>query len=114
MGLFEGDAGAAFTLPALGAAPGIFAATALVFFVYIGSEDVADPSEEAKDPPPRPTTGVAAKGGDHLAAGHGLPCRRALRFSGWPTRPSSACAELAPAWAAVLPFEDGMGLPLGA
>lgn len=50
MGLFEGDAGAAFTLPALGAAPGIFAATALVFFVYIGSEDVADPSEEAKDP----------------------------------------------------------------
>ena len=49
-GLFEGDAGAAFTLPAFGEAPGIFAATALVFFVHIGFEDVADPSEEAKDP----------------------------------------------------------------
>lgn len=31
MGLFEGDASAAFTLSALGDAPGIFAAMALVF-----------------------------------------------------------------------------------
>ena len=50
MGLFKGDAGAAITLPTFGDAPGIFAATALVFFVYIGFEDVANLSEEAKNP----------------------------------------------------------------
>ncbi|MCY7318482.1 MAG: APC family permease [Ramlibacter sp.] len=50
MGLFKGDAGAAITLPTFGDTPGIFAATALVFFVYIGFEDVANLSEEAKNP----------------------------------------------------------------
>ena len=50
MGLSKGDAGAAITLPTFGDAPGIFAATALVFFVYIGFEDVANLSEEAKHP----------------------------------------------------------------
>ncbi|MBC7942458.1 MAG: amino acid permease [Chitinophagaceae bacterium] len=50
MGLFKGDAGAAITLPSFGDAPGVFAATALVFFVYIGFEDVANLSEEAKTP----------------------------------------------------------------
>ena len=50
MGLFKGDAGSAITLPTFGDAPGIFTATALVFFVYIGFEDVANLSEEAKNP----------------------------------------------------------------
>ena len=50
MGLFKGDAGEAITLPTFGDASGIFAATALVFFVYIGFEDVANLSEEAKNP----------------------------------------------------------------
>ena len=50
MGLFRGDAGAAIMLPSFGDVPGIFAATALVFFVYIGFEDVANLSEEANNP----------------------------------------------------------------
>ena len=50
MGLNQGDAGAAITLPTFGDTSGIFAATALVFFVYIGFEDVANLSEEAKNP----------------------------------------------------------------
>ena len=50
MGLFKGDAGAAIMLPSFGDVPGIFAATALVFFVYIGFEDVANLSEEANNP----------------------------------------------------------------
>lgn len=50
MGFLKGDAGAAITLPTFGDAPGIFTATALVFFVYIGFEDVANLSEEAKNP----------------------------------------------------------------
>ena len=50
MGLTQGDAGAAITLPTFGDTSGIFAATALVFFVYIGFEDVANLSEEAKNP----------------------------------------------------------------
>jgi len=50
MGLTQGDAGAAIILPDFSDASGIFAATALVFFVYIGFEDVANLSEEAKNP----------------------------------------------------------------
>ena len=49
MGLHKGDPGTAITLPTFDDGPGIFAATALVFFVYIGFEDVANLSEEAKD-----------------------------------------------------------------
>ena len=49
MGLHKGDPGSAITLPSFGDGAGIFAATALVFFVYIGFEDVANLSEEAKD-----------------------------------------------------------------
>lgn len=49
-GLSAGDAANAITLPTFGDAPGVFAATALVFFVYIGFEDVANFSEEAKHP----------------------------------------------------------------
>jgi len=50
MGLYKGDAADAITLPSFGDTPGIFAATALVFFVYIGFEDVANLSEESKNP----------------------------------------------------------------
>jgi basic amino acid/polyamine antiporter, APA family len=49
-GLVNGDAAHAITLPRFGDAPGIFAATALVFFVYIGFEDVANFAEEARQP----------------------------------------------------------------
>ena len=52
MGLHKGDPGSAITLPSFGDGAGIFAATALVFFVYIGFEDVANLSEEAKDARP--------------------------------------------------------------
>ena len=50
MGLLKGDAGAAITLPTFGDASGIFAATALVFFVYIGFEDVANCRKKRKIP----------------------------------------------------------------
>jgi len=40
----------AIALPSMGDAGGIFAATALVFFVYIGFEDVANLAEEAREP----------------------------------------------------------------
>lgn len=50
MGLIEGNPANAITLPTFGEAPGIFAATALVFFVYIGFEDVANLSEESRNP----------------------------------------------------------------
>ena len=49
MGLHKGDPGQAITLPSFGDGAGIFAAAALVFFVYIGFENVANLSEEAKD-----------------------------------------------------------------
>jgi APA family basic amino acid/polyamine antiporter len=50
MGLGKGDALGAIKLPSAGDAGGIFAATALVFFVYIGFEDVANLAEEAREP----------------------------------------------------------------
>lgn len=50
MGLGKGDTLGAIKLPSAGDAGGIFAATALVFFVYIGFEDVANLSEEAHEP----------------------------------------------------------------
>ena len=37
-------------IPEAGALPGIFAATSIIFFMYIGFEDVANLSEEAKEP----------------------------------------------------------------
>ena len=49
MGLQKGGPGSAITLPSFGDGAGIFAAAALVFFVYIGFENVANLSEEAKD-----------------------------------------------------------------
>jgi len=49
-GLIGGKPGSAIALPSIGDAGGIFAATALVFFVYIGFEDVANLAEEAKHP----------------------------------------------------------------
>lgn len=49
MGLKKGGPGSAITLPSFGDGAGIFAAAALVFFVYIGFENVANLSEEAKD-----------------------------------------------------------------
>jgi APA family basic amino acid/polyamine antiporter len=39
-----------FSLPSWRNMPGIFSATALIFFVYIGFEDVANLSEESKNP----------------------------------------------------------------
>ena len=50
MGLYKGDPPSAITLPSFGDTSGIFAATALVFFVYIGFEDVANLSEESINP----------------------------------------------------------------
>ena len=49
-GFLKGEPGMAIALPSMGDAGGIFAATALVFFVYIGFEDVANLAEEAKEP----------------------------------------------------------------
>jgi len=49
-GFIKGEPGTAIALPSMGDAGGIFAATALVFFVYIGFEDVANLAEEAKKP----------------------------------------------------------------
>jgi APA family basic amino acid/polyamine antiporter len=49
-GLLRGEPSQALEWPAAADAGGIFAATALVFFVYIGFEDIANLSEEAREP----------------------------------------------------------------
>ena len=49
-GLGHGQPAAALSVPSLPQAPPILAASALVFFVYIGFEDVANLSEEARNP----------------------------------------------------------------
>jgi APA family basic amino acid/polyamine antiporter len=49
-GLLHGEPAQALAWPAAADSAGIFAATALVFFVYIGFEDIANLSEEARQP----------------------------------------------------------------
>lgn len=50
-GFSAGDVGRSFErLPAMGDVAGIFAATALIFFIFMGFEDVANMSEEAREP----------------------------------------------------------------
>ena len=49
-GFVDGDATASFANNGEWAAGGIFTATALIFFIFIGFEDVANLSEETKDP----------------------------------------------------------------
>lgn len=50
-GFTDGELNRSFaSVPAMNAAPGIFAATALIFFIYIGFEDVANLSEESLSP----------------------------------------------------------------
>lgn len=50
LGLGAGEPGQALAWPAAETLPGVFAATALVFFMYIGFEDVANLAEESRDP----------------------------------------------------------------
>lgn len=50
-GFTQGEPGKSFeSMPDIDASGGIFAATALVFFIFIGFEDVANLSEEAHEP----------------------------------------------------------------
>lgn len=49
-GFWHTDVVAAVTLPAVADGSAIFAATALIFFIYIGFEDVANLAEEAHEP----------------------------------------------------------------
>ena len=50
-GFTSGDTSRAFaSTPGMGDVAGIFTATALIFFIYVGFEDVANLSEEVKEP----------------------------------------------------------------
>jgi basic amino acid/polyamine antiporter, APA family len=49
-GFLRGEPGQAMTLPSMDAAAGIAAATALIFFIYIGFEDVVNLAEESDRP----------------------------------------------------------------
>jgi APA family basic amino acid/polyamine antiporter len=50
VGFLRGEPGEAIALPDADAVAGIFAATALIFFIYIGFEDIVNLAEEANTP----------------------------------------------------------------